>query len=75
MWEDTEGERGPCLYREDCGLCGGDGGGHYEEGGRAELEVSCACGELCEADLLDGELSHCPTSWARCRSEPWNDDG
>ena len=65
---------GPCLYRVDCGLCDGDGG-HCEAGGRAELEVSCAYGEVCEEDLQGDEVSHCPTSWARCRSEPWNDGG
>ena len=51
MWEDTEGERGPCLYRVDCGLSDGGDGGHCEEAGRGELEVSCACGEVCEEDL------------------------
>ena len=76
VWGGTEEGRGPCLYRADCGLCDG-GGGHCEEGGRAGVEVSRACGEaeLSEEALLDGELSHSPTSWALCRSEPWNDDG
>ena len=61
VWRDKEGGRDPCLYRADCGLCGG---GHCEVGGRAEVEVSRACGEdeVCEAALLDGEVSHSPTS-------------
>ena len=77
VWRDKEGGRDLCLYRADCALCGLSGGGHCEEGGRAGVEVSRACGEaeVCEAALLDGELSHSPTSWVLCRSEPWNDDG
>ena len=77
VWRDKVGGRDLCLYRADCGLSGLSGGGHCEEGGRAGVEVSPACGEaeLSEEALLDGELSHSPTSWARCRSEPWNDDG
>ena len=62
MLGDMEGGRGPCLYREDCGLCDGDDGGRCEEEGRAELEVSCACDEVCEEDLQGGEVSHCLTS-------------
>ena len=73
-WQDKEGGRGLCLCRVDCVLCGG---GHCEAGGRDQGEGSCVCGEgeECGEDLLGGGVSHCPTSLARCRSEPWSDDG